>query len=157
MGKISESEAKLSFLAYIEAFDTKRVHTLFDYIKSTQELIPGTINIIKTLHQNTYHLFALTDNVKEIVHYLQEYYDFWQYFLDVIVSANIGLMKPSNAIFEYTLKKNNLKAHETFFIDDHLPNIETADSLGFRTILFSDSTSCLESLRHLGINIHDHK
>ena len=154
LGTISENTAKLNFISSIEVFDQSKADTLFDYIKSTQELIPGTTNIIKTLHTNNYLLFALTDNVKEIMIYLQKRYDFWQYFSDVIVSANIGLKKPGKKIFEYALKKNNLKAQETIFIDDHLPNIEAANALGLHVILFSNAIDCLESLCNLGVNAH---
>lgn len=125
------------------------------FIKSTQELIPGTIDIIKSLHEKGYQLFALTDNIKEIVQYLQNRYDFWKYFTHVTVSANIGLMKPNIEIFDYTLQVNSLLPHETVFIDDHLPNIRTAETLGLHTVLFSDSISCLQQLDRLGVCVND--
>ena len=155
LGQISEEEAKLKFISKINSLDKKSADTLFDYIKSTQELIPGTTDIIKTLHRNGYRLFALTDNVKEIVDHLQSRYDFWQYFVHTTVSAHIGLMKPNKEIFEYAIQKNGLLSHETLFIDDHLPNTTAASTFGLHTILFSDSTSCLKELDRLGINIHD--
>ena len=155
LGHISEEDAKLKFISEIDLLDAKNIDNLFNFIKSTQELIPGTIDIIKALHKNGYQLFALTDNVKEIVHYLQNRYDFWQYFTHITVSANIGLMKPNKEIFDYTMQKNNLLPYETLFIDDHLPNIKAAGDLGFHTILFSNSSLCLHDLERLGINIHD--
>lgn len=155
LGKISEEEAKLKFISKIDSLDSKSADDLFDYIKSTQELIPGTTNIIKILHKNGYHLFALTDNVKEIVDHLQNRYDFWKYFIHTTVSAHIGLMKPNKEIFDYAIQKNNLLPHETLFIDDHLPNTTAASAFGLHTILFSDATSCLKELDRLGVNIHD--
>lgn len=155
LGKISEEDAKLKFISNIELLDKKSADTLFDYIKSTQDLIPGTLDIIKGLHEKEYHLFALTDNVKEIVEHLNDRYDFWKYFIHTTVSAHIGLMKPNKEIFDYTMQKNGLLPHETLFIDDHLPNITTANELGLHTILFTNSTSCLKELEGLGINIHD--
>lgn len=155
LGQISEEEAKLKFISKIDSLDTKKADDLFDFIKSTQELVPGTIDIIKALHKKGYQLFALTDNVKEIVQHLQNRYDFWQYFIHTTVSANIGLMKPNKEIFDYTMQKNTLKPHETLFIDDHLPNTTAASALGLHTILFSNSTTCLQELALLGINIHD--
>lgn len=155
LGQISEKNAKLKFISKIDSLDIKKADTLFDFIKTTQELVPGTIDIIKALHKKDYRLFALTDNVKEIVQHLQHRYDFWQYFSHVTVSADIGLMKPNKEIFVYTMQKNNLLPHETLFIDDHSPNISTASSLGLHTILFSDSTACLQELDLLGIKIHD--
>lgn len=155
LGQISEEEAKLKFISRIDLLDVKRADELFNYIKSTQELIPGTTDIIEILHKNGYQLFALTDNVKEIVDHLQNKYDFWKYFIHTTVSAHVGLMKPNREIFDYTIQKNNLLPHETLFIDDHLPNTTTASMLGLHTILFSDSISCLNELDQLGINTHN--
>ncbi|MFO8488048.1 HAD family phosphatase [Legionella pneumophila serogroup 1] len=155
LGQISEEEAKVKFISKINLLDKKSADILFDHIKSTQELIPGTTDIIKILHRNGYHLFALTDNVKEIVEHLQNRYDFWKYFIHTTVSAHIGLMKPNKEIFDYTIQKNSLLPHETLFIDDHLPNTTAASTFGLHTILFSDSISCLKELDSLGVNIHD--
>lgn len=155
LGQISEEDAKLKFISKIDSLDVKKVDDLFDFIKSTQELVPGTIDIIRALHKKGYQLLALTDNIKEIVQHLQSRYDFWQYFAHVTVSADIGLMKPNKEIFIYTMQKNNLLSHETLFIDDHSPNVSAASELGLHTILFSNSTACLKELDRLGINIHD--
>ena len=155
LGQISEEDAKLKFISKIDSLDAKKTDSLFDFIKSTQELVAGTIDIIKTLHKKGYQLFALRDNVKEIVQHLQHRYDFWQYFIHTTVSANIGLMKPNKEIFDYTMQKNNLLPHETLFIDDHLLNTTAASALGLHTILFSNSTACLQDLDQLGINLHD--
>ena len=155
LGKISEKEAKLKYISNLKTFDIHMADRLFNYIKSTQVLIPGTTDLIKILYKNGYILFALTDNIKEVIQYLHKQYDFWQYFSHITVSSNIGLMKPGKEIFNYVIQKNNLLPNETIFIDDHIPNIETASSLGFHTILFSDLPSCLQELTQLGVDIHN--
>ena len=151
LGALSENEAKEHFISNIANLDVQRANSLFYNIKASQHLIPGTTDLIKKLHENGYKLFALTDNIKEIIQFLQNKYDFWNYFIHTTVSAEIGLMKPGKEIFEYALKKNNLLAHETLFIDDHLPNTQTASLLGLHTILFSDALACLQELNHLGV------
>lgn len=152
LGQLSEKDAKLKFISNSKILDPLNTDRLFDYIKSTQTLIPGTTDIIKSLHKNDYQLFALTDNIHEIIEYLKEKYNFWKYFQHVIVSAHIGLKKPSKEIFDYALQKNNLLPEETVFIDDYPPNVKSASSLGLHTILFSDAVSCLHELNRLGIN-----
>jgi putative hydrolase of the HAD superfamily len=153
LGKLSEQEAKQRFMSTIDGLDNLRANRLFDHIKNTQELIPGVINIIQMLHANGYPLFALTDNVKEIISYLKTRYDFWQYFKHITVSANVGLLKPCKEIFDYTLRENDLLPQETLFIDDHLPNVQGANLVGLHTILFSDAGACLVELKKMGINV----
>jgi len=55
------------------------------------------------------------------------------YFTKAWYSHKLGLRKPGAAVYEYVLKDGNLLAAETLFIDDTWANIETAQSLGFKT------------------------
>ena len=57
-------------------------------------------------------------------------------------------------IIESTFPEHEPHQHQ-LFIDDHSPNISAASSLGLHTILFSDSTACLQELNLLGIKIYD--
>lgn len=151
LGQISEHDAKAQFLNACEHLNSTNINTLFDHIKSSQDLLPGMLELLETLHLKGYRLFALTDNIKEIIQYLQIRYDFWKYFLHVTVSAEIGLVKPNKEIFEYAMRTNHLQYHETLFIDDHLPNITTAKALGLQTILFTDQQNCIQALEHLSV------
>jgi HAD superfamily hydrolase (TIGR01549 family) len=54
------------------------------------------------------------------------------YFTKAYYSHKVGLRKPGEAIFQYVLKDAGLDAADSFFIDDALPNVETALQLGFR-------------------------
>ncbi len=49
-------------------------------------------------------------------------------------SHTMGLRKPDKECYESVLQENNLKAEETLFIDDTLPNIDAALALGIECI-----------------------
>lgn len=49
-------------------------------------------------------------------------------------------------LFEHLARTHAITPAETVFIDDSSNNVESAARLGFRTILFADSTSCAASL-----------
>ena len=55
-------------------------------------------------------------------------------------SHEIGLKKPGHKIFEYVLSDSNLVAANTLFIDDNESNINTANKIGFKTILLKNTT-----------------
>ena len=55
------------------------------------------------------------------------------YFTKAWYSHKLGLRKPEAAVFKFVLQEENLIAAETLFIDDTLINIETAQSMGFKT------------------------
>lgn len=63
------------------------------------------------------------------------------FFDKVYYSHRVGLRKPDGAIFELVLSQNNLKAEETLFLDDSIQHIETATSLGIKTIHIKDGMS----------------
>lgn len=54
------------------------------------------------------------------------------YFTKAWYSQNLGLRKPGEAIYKFILEDGGLEAKESLFIDDTLPNIETAVNLGFK-------------------------
>jgi len=53
-------------------------------------------------------------------------------------SNEIGLRKPTAAIFNYVLKQNNYIAEETLFLDDSIQHIKGAQECGIRTIHIQD-------------------
>jgi HAD superfamily hydrolase (TIGR01509 family) len=56
-----------------------------------------------------------------------------EYFHKAYYSHVIGLRKPHKEAFQFVLDDANINPEETFFIDDTLPNIETANQMGFKT------------------------
>lgn len=54
-----------------------------------------------------------------------------------IVSGKVGIRKPDARIFEILLKKLDLSASDCIYIDDRIPNVEAANKLGFKALLFN--------------------
>lgn len=154
LGIVEENDAKQIFMNSLN-IDQKTINELFANINSTQVLIPETVKLMKQLKSNQYSLYGLTDNVHFIIAYLRQRYDFWKHLKDVTVSAEVGMMKPDQAIFNYVITKNNILPDETVFIDDHLPNIISARKSGLHTIHFTNTEDCIEDLEKLGIKCHE--
>ena len=148
--KVSELDAKRQY-ATILSQDPAIIDTLSHQIKQTQVLIQGTVELMVRLGQAGYLLYALTDNVPEIVAHLRERYDFWAHFAGVVVSSEIQAMKPGAAIFQHLLDEYQLNAAETLFIDDVATNVKGAAQLGIAGIQFKSSTQCEQALRAAGL------
>lgn len=58
-------------------------------------------------------------------------------FSDGVYSHEARCSKPGEEIFRHTIEKFSLDPARTFYVDDLLPNIETAARLGFRTFHYS--------------------
>ncbi len=70
-----------------------------------------------------------------------------KYFKQMIFSNDVGLLKPEPAIYNLALKALGLSASETLFVDDTLENVEAAEKLGMRTILFKSEQQCRAELK----------
>ena len=152
LGKLTEKQA-IDLYCEKLPYSNAQMVKIFENIKNTQTLIDGSIAMLIALYKKKYKLFALSDNIVKVVAYLKEKYNFWDYFLGVVISADIGLMKPNKNIFDYLLRKYNLNANETLFIDDHMPNIQSARNLNLKAINFIDINQCLNELSMYGIQI----
>lgn len=58
-------------------------------------------------------------------------------FDDMVVSSDVGLIKPSRDIFELALERLGVAATDTVFIDDQPANVDGAERVGMKTILFT--------------------
>jgi len=59
-------------------------------------------------------------------------------FYTAYYSHTSGMRKPDKEFFELVLSENNLNPEKTLFIDDFIENIETAKSLGIKTVHLTD-------------------
>tara|TARA_Y100001949_G_C15902722_1_gene293311 strand:- start:350 stop:907 length:558 start_codon:yes stop_codon:yes gene_type:complete len=60
------------------------------------------------------------------------------YFDAIIISAEVGKIKPDPAIYYAALTQLNASVEEVIYIDDSATNIEAAQKLGFISIHFTD-------------------
>ncbi len=58
-------------------------------------------------------------------------------FDTVVVSSDVGMIKPSRDIFELTIEQLGVGTDETVFIDDRPVNTDGAERVGMKTILFT--------------------
>lgn len=150
-GLISESDAKLQFQQTL-GLSKLQSDSLFYYVKQTQLLLYGSVELIQRLKSAGYSVFALTDNVHEIVSHLKTMYSFWPLFEGAIVSAEVGLLKPQAEIYQTLLSQFDLKASDTVFIDDMPHNVQGAKSVGMAGIQFSNAVQCENALKALGMH-----
>ena len=70
-------------------------------------------------------------------------------FDEMIISAEVGLMKPDPRIYRLALEKLKARPEESVFLDDVLVNVEAARSTGMNAIQFTQPERALEELKQL--------
>jgi putative hydrolase of the HAD superfamily len=149
-GKFTEEEAKKAYQHQFD-FSATEMERLFYYVKHTQILLFGSLALLQRVREAGYRTYALTDNVIEIVEYLQAQYNFWSLFHGAIVSAKVHCTKPGAEIFGHLVSRYHIEPGESVFIDDVLRNIEGAKAVGFSAIHFHHAEQCEQELKELGL------
>jgi glucose-1-phosphatase len=70
-------------------------------------------------------------------------------FDKMIISAEVGAMKPEPKIFKIALENFGVKPKEAVFVDDFYVNIEGCEKVGMKGIHFKDAESTLKQLKEL--------
>ncbi|HLO16504.1 MAG TPA: HAD family phosphatase [Anaerolineales bacterium] len=121
------------------------------WIDSVGGVIAGTVEIMKELKEAGYPLYGLSNWSAETFPYAREQHDFFDLFDGIVISGEVGHVKPDPEIFELLLKKIGRPASECLFIDDALSNIAQAQKMGIATIHFQSPEQLAAILHDLQI------
>ena len=67
----------------------------------------------------------------------------------MIISAEVGMMKPEAGIYRLALEKLDVAPAEAVFVDDFPENVEGARAVGMQAIRFTERERTLKELAHL--------
>lgn len=153
LGKITEEEAIALYSSNLEEITVQQLTDLMKTVKISLTPVTGSLELLKNIYNSSISLYSITDNVQEIMSFLRNKYDFLKVFRDIIVSSEVGVLKPSKTIYLHLINKYQLIPDETVFIDDLSKNVEGANLVGMHGIHFSTAHDCKIKLRQLGVNI----
>ncbi len=106
-------------------------------------------NLVVKLKKN-YQLAILSNS--DLLNSPNYYQKGWyQYFDPVILSHELGVLKPNPKIYKTLLGKITSKASECLFIDDQIDCLKSAQKLGINTILFKSLSQLKSDLKKFNI------
>jgi 2-haloacid dehalogenase len=113
--------------------------------------IEGAVAILEELKNAGYELHALTNWSAETFPFARERFAFIEWFESILVSAEVGLIKPDPAIFQLLLERIGRTPVECIYIDDSAKNVAAAAALGFDAIVFESATQLRTALGRRGL------
>ena len=120
--------------------------------ESIRGRIDGMEQLLAELTQSAVPLFAITNFSHEFwPSFRTKEADFFDRFQDVLVSGEVGLIKPDPAIYHLALKRFGLAAEQALFVDDRQDNVDAAAALGIGGHLFGDAATLRAELVRLGL------
>ncbi len=97
---------------------------------------PMEETLVSLIHRVPMHLLSNTSDLHK--EYLLTGFSIFRHFTSGVYSYSARSMKPDAEIFRIAIEQFDLDPVLTFYIDDFLPNIQTASQLGFQTFHYSD-------------------
>ena len=113
--------------------------------------IPGAVEILEELHERGRVLYALSNWPAESFPLARQRFDFFDRFHGVLVSGEVGVIKPDPRIFEALIGRFALDPEDAVFIDDVEANVAAARALGFHAIRFTAPDALRDDLVGLGL------
>jgi 2-haloacid dehalogenase len=113
--------------------------------------IDGAVALLAELKDTGCELHALTNWSAETFPFARGRFAFLDWFESILVSADVGLIKPDPAIFRLLLERIGRAAAECIYIDDNARNVASAAALGFDAIAFEDVPRLREELGRRGL------
>lgn len=117
-----------------------------------QPIAPMIKLVEKIKHDGKHNIYIISNYAKQAADFLIEKNEkFFSLFDDIIISAEIGMIKPDREIFDYFLNKHNTEPNKCIFIDDQEQNVLAAEKMGITSFQYKNFNDIRDSLQELGI------
>jgi 2-haloacid dehalogenase len=113
--------------------------------------IQGTVDILEDLASRGVPLYAITNFAADTCREVRAKYPFFQHFEGIIVSGEVGFMKPDPAIFQRLASDYRLDLSSCLFIDDVPKNVDGARAAGMQAIRFENPEKLRADLASHGL------
>lgn len=110
--------------------------------------VAGAKEFVSRAKKEGYHIYVLSNASTEFYTYFPKEYDM-KMFDGIVVSADLHIIKPDAAIYQYIIDKYQLCPKECLFIDDRVENVEAAQRMGICGEIFKENYTEIVEKHHL--------
>ena len=125
------------------------------YAARFDEMMPGPITgsvaILAELRDRGTPLYGLTNFSAETYPPTFERFEFLRWFRGVLVSGEVGVIKPDPRIFELLIERFAIDPKRVVYIDDVAVNVDAARPFGIHAIHFTTPSTLRAELTKLGL------
>jgi 2-haloacid dehalogenase len=113
--------------------------------------IVGAVEIVAELRERGIPLYILSNFSAETFPPAFERFDFLRWFRGMVISGEVGVIKPDPRIYEIMLARFAIDPHRAVYIDDVAANAEAARPFGIHSIHFTTPNALREELVRLAL------
>jgi len=103
----------------------------------------------KHLREKGIKIFILSNNFKERANYYEQYPWMHEAIDKIYFSWQTGFVKPDPKAWQFVLSENNLKPEDCIYFDDQQKNLDSAQSIGIKSYLFTNEAELEEIINRL--------
>jgi putative hydrolase of the HAD superfamily len=107
----------------------------------------GIVDYLRSLRSD-YHVGLISNAWPDLRDYITEQ-KFEDAFDHLVISAEVGVMKPEARIYQIALEQAGVRPDEAVFVDDFYENIEGCRDVGMHGIHFQNPEQALNELEQL--------
>lgn len=116
-----------------------------------RDAIHETVEVLSELRARRTRLFALTNWSAENFPIAFRRFEFFRWFEDIVVSGEVGLVKPDPRIYRLAIERCRLAPAKTVFIDDNTDNVAAGSKAGLHSIRFTDAARLRADLQAIAL------
>jgi len=147
-GKVSENEFVNKMLEVVDhKIDAETFKKYYADIFSLNEDVISLLPILK----KDYKLFLLSNTDSIHQKYGWQKYDFLKYFDNLILSHEVGAVKPEEKIYRKVEEVSGFPSEEHFYIDDIQEYVDAAINLGWDAVLFAGYEKLVNDMKERNI------
>ena len=139
----------------LKAEHPEKAELIDAYFSRFDEMMPGpiagSVEILAELHDRGTPLYGLTNFSAETYPPAFERFEFLRWFDGILVSGEVGLIKPDPRIFELLIERFAIDPRRAVYIDDVEINVIAARPLGIHGIHFTTPAALRAELAELGL------
>lgn len=118
-------------------------------IEAETDINVSLIDYVRQLKARGYRVACLSNGTKEWTVAVMVDHGFADLFETVILSSDLGMVKPSPEIYLHTLQTLHITAPQAIFVDDRQANVDAAVALGMQGLTFSDTPTFEQAFERL--------
>jgi len=152
IGKYDRDSFWRAIMEYFDLKETAKINpaALSDAYLNSYSIYQDVLDVALQLKKK-YQVALLSNLTPQMRNHIRLTHQTKKYFKPEVYScdADVKSMKPDPRPFRVILKKMGLPAKDCLFIDNSLKNIQTAQKLGFHTILFENRLQFFKEIKNI--------
>lgn len=151
-GKILENDFWRKIGKKINSSELQKVRKslIHDTFKEKAKLNNSILKMVERIQENEIKVGVLS-NLEKTTHSILVEFGLLDGFEFQFYSHKIGYAKPDKRLFKYVINNVPFKPSALFFIDDKISNVQTANSIGIKSIHYSNSKKLKQDLKNYKI------